>query len=80
MVQTTITGFIKFGIENGESQHREKRWSQLDDFTQRILIAPWDEEAARHYGSIRALLNNEGNIIGNNDNTQLFILIVALVG
>ena len=66
-ISSITYGELCFGIENGESQHREKRWSQLDDFTQRILIDPWDEEAARHYGSIRALLKNEGNIIGNND-------------
>ena len=48
-----------FGIENGESSRREARWKQLDLFTQRLLIEPWDEEAARHYGFIRALLKNK---------------------
>lgn len=56
-----------YGIENGEAHLREKRWAQLDDFTQRIVIDPWDDEAARHYGSIRALLKKNGNLIGNND-------------
>ncbi len=56
-----------FGIENGESSRREARWKQLDLFTQRLLIEPWDEEAARHYGFIRALLKKQGTPLGNND-------------
>jgi len=46
---------------------REARWEQLDIFTQRLLIDPWDEDAARHYGFIRALLKKQGTLIGNND-------------
>ena len=44
-----------------------KKLKQLDLFTQRVLIEPWDEEAARHYGTIRAHLKREGRIIGSND-------------
>ena len=46
---------------------REARWEQLELFTQRLLIDPWDEDAARHYGFIRALLKKPGTTIGNND-------------
>ena len=60
-------GELCFGIENGQPELSEKRWEQLDDFTQHVFIDPWDEEATRHYGSIRALLKKEGNLIGNND-------------
>ena len=56
-----------YGIENSDSTKKEARWEQLDLFTQRLLIDPWDEEAARHYGSIRALLRRQGTPIGNND-------------
>ena len=66
-ISSVTFGELCFGIENGDAHLREKRWEQLDDFTQRILIDPWDEEAARHYGAIRALLKKEGNTIGNND-------------
>ena len=66
-ISSVTYGELCFGIENGESSLREQRCEQLDDFTQRILIDPWDEEAARHYGSIRAILKREGNLIGNND-------------
>ncbi len=60
-------GELCFGIENGDSSKREVRWEQLDLFTQRLIIDPWDEDAARHYGSIRALLKKQGTPIGNND-------------
>ena len=46
---------------------RKARWKQLDIFTLRLLIEPWGEDAAKHYGSIRALLKKQGNPIGNND-------------
>lgn len=66
-ISSITYGELCFGIEHGEPNYREKRWEQLEDFTQRLLLDPWDEEAARHYGTIRALLKKEGNIIGNND-------------
>lgn len=66
-ISSITYGELCFGIENGEPQLREERYNQLDLFTQRLLIDPWDEEAARHYGAIRALLKAQGNIIGNND-------------
>ncbi len=46
---------------------REARWKQLDIFTQRLLIDPWDEDAARHYGLIRTVLKKQGTPISNND-------------
>ncbi len=46
---------------------REARWNQLDIFTQRLLIDPWNEDVARHYGFIRAVLKKQGTLMGNND-------------
>ena len=66
-ISSVTYGELCYGIENGEPHLREKRWEQLDEFTQRILIDPWDEDAAKHYGLVRALLKKEGNLIGNND-------------
>ncbi|MFT5083098.1 MAG: tRNA(fMet)-specific endonuclease VapC [Lentisphaeria bacterium] len=66
-ISSITYGELCFGIENGDSQLREERYAQLDLFTQRLLIDPWDEEAARQYGTIRAMLKRQGNIIGNND-------------
>ena len=56
-----------YGIENGESSKREARWKELDNFTQRLHIDSLDEDAARHYGFIRALLKKQGIPISNND-------------
>ncbi len=66
-ISSVTYGELCFGIENGQSSMREERYSQLDMFTQRLLIDPWDEEAARHYGLLRAMLKREGKPIGNND-------------
>lgn len=66
-ISSVTYGELCFGIENGVGSMRETRWGQLDIFTQRLLIGPWDEDAARHYGFIRALLKKQGAMIGNND-------------
>lgn len=66
-ISSVTYGELCFGIENGETSLREERYSQLDIFTQKLLIDPWDEEAARHYGFLRAMLKRQGKPIGNND-------------
>lgn len=66
-ISSVTYGELCYGIENGDPKLREERYNQLDMFTQRLLIDPWDEEAARQYGVIRAILKRQGNAIGNND-------------
>ena len=66
-ISSITYGELCFGIENGEPKLREARYNQLDLFCQKLLVDPWDEEAARQYGSIRASLKRQGLIIGNND-------------
>ena len=66
-ISSITYGELCFGIENGDNSMREACWEQLDIFTQRLLIDPWDEDAARHYGFIRAVLKKQGTLIGNND-------------
>jgi tRNA(fMet)-specific endonuclease VapC len=39
----------------------------IDDFSSRLDVIPWDEAAAEHYGAIRAELEKEGNPIGAMD-------------
>ena len=65
-ISSITYGELCFGVENGEAHLREERFNQLDLFSQRLLIDPWDEDAARHYGVVRALLKRQGNTIGNN--------------
>jgi len=66
-ISSITYGELCFGIENGNSNLKEERWRQLDIFTQRLLIEPLDENAGKHYGSIRAQLKKDGTPIGNND-------------
>ncbi|MCG8673630.1 MAG: PIN domain-containing protein [Pseudomonadales bacterium] len=66
-ISSVTYGELCYGIENGAPELREDRYSHLDLFTQKLLIDPWDEEAARYYGFIRASLKRDGKIIGNND-------------
>ena len=46
---------------------RKQRWKELNLFTQKLIIEPFGEEAAKDYGLIRAALKKQGNIIRNND-------------
>ena len=66
-ISSVTYGELCFGIENGNNNLKEERWRQLEIFTQRLLIAPLDENAGKHDGSIRAQLKKEGVPIGNND-------------
>lgn len=66
-ISSITYGELCFGIENGNGNLKEERWRQLDMFTQRLLIDPLDENAGKHYGSIRAQLKKDGTPIGNND-------------
>ncbi len=66
-ISSITYGELCFGIENGDSSRKEARWNQLALFTQRLSIEAWNEDAARHYGTIKALLKKQGTPIGNND-------------
>lgn len=56
-----------FGIENGAPLLGKQRWKELNLFTQKLIIEPFEEEAAKDYGLIRATLKKQGNLISNND-------------
>lgn len=66
-ISSVTYGELCFGIENGDNNLKEERWRQLEIFTQRLLIDSLDENAGKHYGSIRAKLKKDGAPIGNND-------------
>jgi tRNA(fMet)-specific endonuclease VapC len=40
---------------------------EIDDFTSRLTVMPWNEGAADHYGAIRAALEKSGTPIGAMD-------------
>ena len=66
-ISSIVYAELCYGIENGESPKKQLRWQQLDLFTQQLQIVSWDAGAAKHYGSIRAILKKQGTPIGNND-------------
>lgn len=66
-ISSVTYGELCFGIENGQASLRKPRQEQLALFTRNLPIVPWGEDAARHYGVIRAFLRRRGTPIGNND-------------
>lgn len=40
---------------------------EIDDFVSRLVVLPWDEVAADHYGAIRTTLEKEGTLVGAMD-------------
>lgn len=66
-ISSITYGELCYGIENGEAGMRSERYAELALFTQRLVIAPWDDEAGMHYGVLRATLKRQGTIIGSND-------------
>ncbi|MBL8413275.1 MAG: type II toxin-antitoxin system VapC family toxin [Propionivibrio sp.] len=66
LAMSVITlGELRFGAE--KSQMRERALSSIQTLAQLITLAPLPEAAAEHYGEIRAELQKNGQIIGNND-------------
>jgi len=50
-----------------KSQYPVRNLNVLEDFCSRLAVLPYSPEAAYHYGSIRATLENAGQPIGVND-------------
>jgi tRNA(fMet)-specific endonuclease VapC len=40
---------------------------EIDNFISRLVVIPWDENAADHYGAIRASLEKAGTLVGAMD-------------
>ena len=66
-VSTISLAELCFGIESSSPSLCAARWDQLESFVSLLLVHPFDGDAARHYGSIRAELKRQGTPIGNND-------------
>ncbi len=54
-----------YGVEHSSSKKINR--PIIDKFVRHLTIVSWDQEAAEHYGKIRASLRAEGNIIGSMD-------------
>ena len=58
-------GELQFGAE--KSQHKTHALAVIEQLSRVMEILPLSANAAIHYGQIRAHLQKEGQIIGNND-------------
>jgi tRNA(fMet)-specific endonuclease VapC len=56
---------LKFGVE--KSLSKKMNQEILEEFTARLQIRLWDEEAANHYANIRYHFERQGRSIGNMD-------------
>jgi tRNA(fMet)-specific endonuclease VapC len=50
-----------------KSAQLERNLAAIEDFCSRLQVLPYTQEAAQHYGSIRAALEKSGKTIGVND-------------
>lgn len=66
LAMSTITvGELRFGAE--KSQSRDRALATINQLTQLIQPSALPLAAAEHYGHIRAVLQQQGQPIGNND-------------
>lgn len=56
---------LRFGV--ARLPQAAKLGIAVEEFLLRVEILPWDSEAAQHYARIRALLEREGEPMGNLD-------------
>jgi len=65
VISTVTEGELRFGAaRRPEATHLH---SLIENFFLRVAILPWDSEAARQYGELRADLEGRGQPIGNVD-------------
>lgn len=54
-----------YGVEKSVKPAQNR--AVLEDFTSRLEVISYEDNAAAHYGDIRAVLEGKGQIIGSND-------------
>lgn len=64
-ISAVTYGELLFGA--AKSRHAAGVRKVLERFTEHVPVLPIDEAAAAHYGQLRAVLEQRGEIIGNND-------------
>jgi len=64
-VSSVTVAELIHGVE--KSHDPARNLTVVDDFLSRLAILPYTVEAAYHYGSIRAALEQDGQTIGVND-------------
>ena len=64
-VSTVVLAELLYGAARHDRAAAIRR--EIADLTSRLNVVPWDEEAADHYGDIRATLERNGKPLGAMD-------------
>ena len=64
-ISTITEGELRFGA--ARLPYATRLHGMIEDFFLRVAILPWDSNAAQQYGLLRALLEREGQPMGNLD-------------
>jgi len=64
-ISAVTEGELRFGA--ARLPRAARLHSLIEEFLLRVAILPWDSDAARQYGQLRATLEREGQPIGNLD-------------
>ena len=64
-ISTVTEGELRYGVTRRPDASRFK--IVVDEFLLRVTILPWDSEAARQYGRLRAMLERGGQPLGSLD-------------
>jgi tRNA(fMet)-specific endonuclease VapC len=64
-ISAVTEGELRFGA--ARLPQATRLHSLIEDFFLRVTILPWDSDAARQYGQLRATLEREGRPMGNLD-------------
>jgi tRNA(fMet)-specific endonuclease VapC len=64
-ISAVTEGELRFGA--ARLPHAVRLHSLIEDFLLHVAILPWDSDAARRYGLLRAVLEREGQPMGNLD-------------
>jgi tRNA(fMet)-specific endonuclease VapC len=64
-ISAVTEGELRFGA--ARLPHAARLHNLIDDFLLRVIVLPWDSDAAQQYGQLRATLEREGQPMGNLD-------------
>jgi tRNA(fMet)-specific endonuclease VapC len=64
-ISAVTEGELRFGV--ARLPHAARLHVMIEDFFLRVAILPWDSDAARQYGQLRATLEREDQTMGNLD-------------
>ena len=69
MAQIAVSSVTEAELRHGADRlpGAKRLHAIVDEFLLRVTILPWDSEAARQYGRLRASLEREGRPMGNID-------------